>query len=279
MEDKTCTKCGESKHLTQFNRQKTESGTITLHSHCKECRAIYFKQLQENKLKLKQNEINIENCEDSSACIIPGYPNYSITQEGVIKNLKFGRILNGNMMSGCKWVTLRNKGKGSRFQVHRLLAIAFKPPKDLKEIETSTVIFKDGNPNNYALENLEWITKSENRRRSRMKNRKFLTSRFIGVYEKQYSTNNKWEAREEKKKELRLEKDLFVHIDIANPKKRKNPFGKQQGIFFNKKKEKWIVKITQNGEEIKLGEFDNSEDAARVYSKKAKIYFVKFNEV
>lgn len=66
---------------------------------------------------------------------------------------------NGN---GYQIVFLGNNGKRERHYVHRLVAEAFLPKTDGKDI----VNHKDWNKRNNAVENLEWCTQKENIRHS-----------------------------------------------------------------------------------------------------------------
>jgi hypothetical protein len=93
--------------------------------------------------------------------IVEGFPNYKISDSGLIENMK-GKILKPYMCNGYYRVHLYSNGKFKRFLVHRLVALHFlgEPEKD-KEVNHI-----DGNKQNNKLENLEWITKSENQRHS-----------------------------------------------------------------------------------------------------------------
>ena len=58
---------------------------------------------------------------------------------------------------GYLYVNLYNNGKGRQCTVHRLVAIAFLGPSDGLHVN-----HKDLNKTNNRLENLEWVTRSEN---------------------------------------------------------------------------------------------------------------------
>lgn len=83
---------------------------------------------------------------------IPGYEGiYQVSSEGRVKNA-YGHVLKPEMArNGYKRIKLFDKKK---FQVHRLVALAFIPNPDNKEV----VNHKNG----IKVENLEWNTWSEN---------------------------------------------------------------------------------------------------------------------
>ena len=86
---------------------------------------------------------------------INGYPNYSVSTEGKVRNDRTGKILKPQMDSNG-YHNIYIDGKPRR--VHKLVAEAFIPnPKGLKEIN-----HKDGNKENNRMDNLEWSTRSLN---------------------------------------------------------------------------------------------------------------------
>lgn len=79
---------------------------------------------------------------------------YSISEEGIVKNIKTGRIMtinNGN-------VQLHINGKGRNSSVGKIVAETFLE----KPNEKCLVNHKDGNRMNNRVENLEWITNQQN---------------------------------------------------------------------------------------------------------------------
>lgn len=54
-----------------------------------------------------------------------------------------------------------------------------------------------------------------------------------------------------------------------NVGKKKSTKNKFKGITFNKRKNKWQAQIGHNYKNITIGSFDNQEDAAKAYDKKA----------
>ena len=61
---------------------------------------------------------------------------------------------------GYKFVCFKEKGERKNLLVHRLVGVAFlSNPENKSEIN-----HKDGNPSNNNVDNLEWVTPSENRK-------------------------------------------------------------------------------------------------------------------
>lgn len=95
---------------------------------------------------------------------IPGWEGiYQISSHGRLKSFKkyqSGRILkNTNKRGGYLSVVLCKKGRDDRYcRIHRLVAEAF-----LTRLPGKTQVnHKDCNPQNNHVENLEWVTPSEN---------------------------------------------------------------------------------------------------------------------
>ena len=89
---------------------------------------------------------------------IEGFPNYSISYEGQVRNDRRGRILKHIKRMGYASVNLSHKGRASKVSVHRLVARAFIPnPENLPLVN-----HKDENRSNPHGDNLEWIDYSGN---------------------------------------------------------------------------------------------------------------------
>lgn len=91
--------------------------------------------------------------------VIPEYPLYEVSSIGNVRNKKTQKLLaqhNNNGYLKCSLKAGRKSPTGQR--VHRLVAMAFCAKGDGKDI----VNHKDGNPRNNRVENLEWVTNSEN---------------------------------------------------------------------------------------------------------------------
>ena len=93
---------------------------------------------------------------------IKDYPGYEVSDQGRIKSFKQnknGKVLNGIIRKGYLQVDFRKDGITHSEGVHRIVLSTFSP---VENMEAYTVNHKDGNPLNNRLENLEWMTLSEN---------------------------------------------------------------------------------------------------------------------
>jgi hypothetical protein len=90
---------------------------------------------------------------------INNYENYEVDINGNIFSNRFNRYLkpysNGK---GYQMVRLINNDGAKPFKVHRLLALQFIPNTENKKF----VNHKNGIKNDNRIENLEWVTHSEN---------------------------------------------------------------------------------------------------------------------
>lgn len=84
--------------------------------------------------------------------------NYSINENGVIRNDTRNTFLSTHEQNGYMHVTLSINKKQRRFRVHRLVAQTFLNNPENKPY----VNHKDGNRKNNNVNNLEWVTPAEN---------------------------------------------------------------------------------------------------------------------
>jgi hypothetical protein len=84
--------------------------------------------------------------------------NYSISDNGEVRNDKTNKILSQRTQQGYKHVTLSISKKSKSFRVHRLVAIAYIPNPENKPY----VNHIDGCRSNNLVSNLEWCTPAEN---------------------------------------------------------------------------------------------------------------------
>ena len=98
---------------------------------------------------------------------IEGYEGlYQVSTEGRVSRIKGDsfRILKGNRLpNGYLTVGLSKNNKAKTRTIHRLVAIAF---IENINVLAQEVNHKDGNKQNNSMENLEWVTKSENEQHS-----------------------------------------------------------------------------------------------------------------
>ena len=85
---------------------------------------------------------------------------YEINELGEIYSYKTNKILSGSIFNtGYRMVRLTINGQKKSYAVHRLVAEAFIPnPENLPVVN-----HKDGNKLNNNVENLEWVSQSQNR--------------------------------------------------------------------------------------------------------------------
>lgn len=84
--------------------------------------------------------------------------NYSVSDAGEIRNDSTNYLLKPAIQQGYAHVTLYINKKGKRVKIHRLVATAFIPNPENKPY----VNHIDGMRSNNTIDNLEWVTASEN---------------------------------------------------------------------------------------------------------------------
>ena len=92
---------------------------------------------------------------------VPGYPNYWVSKSGKVCSLKpSGLSLRKYIInhSGYPFMNLWKHGKYKGLTVHRIVALTFLPRPSARH----EVNHKNGIKTDCRLENLEWVTKSEN---------------------------------------------------------------------------------------------------------------------
>lgn len=95
------------------------------------------------------------------------YDNYIIGSKGSVYSFKTKRFLKKNIgNSGYYGLTLCKNGVAKRIEIHRLVALCHIPNPDNKQC----VNHKDGDKKNNDVNNLEWVTYSENSKHARMMN-------------------------------------------------------------------------------------------------------------
>ena len=90
-------------------------------------------------------------------CPIPGFPNYEISDDGRVRNVRTGKEKKRTINNGYEVVNIWHQNKSKLMLVHRLVAMAF-VPGDF----SLSVNHIDGNKLNNNKDNLEWCTLAQN---------------------------------------------------------------------------------------------------------------------
>lgn len=113
---------------------------------------------------------------------INGFSNYEISDQGEVRNKTTNYILKGRMSkSGYLQVSIK-KDETNKFTnqyIHRLVALHFLNNDEQKR----EVNHKDGNKINNILDNLEWVTSSENQKHRHSIGIKTTSNRHIGMFD------------------------------------------------------------------------------------------------
>lgn len=118
---------------------------------------------------------------------IPNYDNYFIYDNGDVLNASTGKILKGSIGEhGYKYYRLSKNNTKKMFYAHKLVAEAFLPNPD----NLPVVNHKDGNKLNNNVDNLEWVSYSENITHAHQE--KLIKSVSKREYYKADLPNEKW---------------------------------------------------------------------------------------
>ena len=118
---------------------------------------------------------------------IKGYKRYSISKSGQVRNDITGLILKPLLgKAGYKFVELYHDKKGKFIKIHRLVALAFID----NPLKKKCVDHINNNKGDNRLENLRWVTQTENSRNSKLS--KSNKSGVKGVYYMEKTDN--WRA-------------------------------------------------------------------------------------
>ena len=116
--------------------------------------------------------------------IIKEATNYEISSQGEVRNRITKYILKGRLTkSGYLQVSLKldETGRFTNKYIHRLVAQSFiKNPEEKREVNHI-----DGNKTNNNVENLEWVTSSENQKHRHSIGFKKTSNRHIGMFNKE----------------------------------------------------------------------------------------------
>lgn len=125
--------------------------------------------------------------------------NYEVNENGVVRNIETQHIIKPfKHKTGYMYVSLCEKGKQKNYRVHRLVAMAFLPNKDLK-LQVNHI---DMNKENNCVSNLEWCSASKNIKLSYL-----LTGRTMKDIHKEKARENVKRAWEKTSKPISLYKN------------------------------------------------------------------------
>lgn len=154
--------------------------------------------------------------------IIENVTNYEVSDLGQIRNTKTNYILKGRLSkSGYLQVSLTDKEtkKQKNYYIHRLVAIYFLENLDNKR----EVNHKDGNKLNNNVDNLEWVTPSENQKhRQKILGKTKTSQRKIGKFNKDHVLIEEYPSIVDAAKSFGKSR---VNIDNALQGKQKTAYG------------------------------------------------------
>ncbi|QGK90421.1 HNH homing endonuclease [Acinetobacter phage vB_AbaP_APK44] len=152
--------------------------------------------------------------------VIPSNPNYQVSNLGNVRNEQ-GKVLKTYLInSGYVCLKLHTDGKRTSHTVHRLVMAAFLGSSELE------VNHKDGNKSNNRLDNLEYVTSSENKLHA-------------------------------------LETGLKIYNKPTTGLKTKRNTSGYYGVFFDKSRGKWIASVAWDKVKYLHKRFDTPELAAK----------------
>ena len=151
---------------------------------------------------------------------ICGFSDYGVNRNGEVFSFKNNMLMKqSDSVKGYKQVCFTVNGRKITKRVHRLVAETFLDnPENKREVN-----HKDGNKENNSLENLEWITSSDNQKHRHTIGINKTSNREIGAFDKDGKQIYKFNSITEAFKALN--KPSRVNIDSALQGKQKTAYG------------------------------------------------------
>ena len=144
---------------------------------------------------------------------IEGYENYLIFEDGVIINSKSGKEMKCRINKGYYTIGLRKVGERKFFKLHRLIALAYIPNPDNKPC----IDHINRNRGDNRIENLRWVTTSENCRNKSCYNKLGLQHIYKKINKKmKQGFTYQFEITRPELKHFYSNKDLEVLIEYRN---------------------------------------------------------------
>lgn len=173
------------------------------------------------------------------------YPNYTISNNGIITNIKTERILKQTIQNGYYTIKLSSNHSSKMFYIHILVATLFIK----NDLNKRVVNHKDGDKLNNNYINLEWVTYSENIQHAYDNN---LISEQISRDIKQY--NDKGDLI----RIFKNKKEVQEHLNLTD--------GEYNGMVYKKFKSKTgiILKIDEKLN-INLSEYTDLKNFENIY--------------
>lgn len=156
--------------------------------------------------------------------VIEAAPNYLISNKGQIKSIARNgrpeRILNTHVRTRDGYeelsLCLGSRSNVKKYKVHRLVAETFIPNPDNK----LEVNHKDGNKSNNNLDNLEWVTRSENAKHAFQTGLAFKTSNtLIDQFDTQGNFIKRWDSITEASKVLNISRTQIYNVLLGRKHK------------------------------------------------------------
>lgn len=156
---------------------------------------------------LENKEIENEEWREISENLTCGKKNYWVSSKGRYKNNR-GKIIELKNHNQYITISFRNKDKISTHPLHRIIAFTF-----IDNLENKPYVNHiDGNKENNCVENLEWVTKSENTKHAHENGLIKKNSRKINQYDKNGNFIAQFESIKLAATILKLDKSSIGHV-------------------------------------------------------------------